>query len=250
MTFGDKIRKYRKLKKLNQKQLGEQIGFKSSTADVRINQYETGKMCPKSDIKAKLAKCLDVDIEALSNINIQSFKDVMYILFELEESYGLKIDADTKNKKHNITLSFDKNSSLYHYISYWIDKKAEFENPEDYEKWKARFFTNFSNDFKESSEEMTVGEKIKYLRLQKGMTQKELSIKTGIDGSTIRKYESGKLKPKSNTLIRIADAMGIDSTELIIMSLYSNARLLTGADIKQIDINDVGQDDVFICIRR
>ena len=61
---------------------------------------------------------------------------------------------------------------------------------------------------------MTVGERIYYCRTENHMTQKELGEKTGIDPSTIRKYESGRLNPKISTLQKIADALGCDVTDL------------------------------------
>ncbi len=61
---------------------------------------------------------------------------------------------------------------------------------------------------------MTVGERIYYCRLENHMTQKELGEKAGIDPSTIRKYESGRLNPKIGTLKKIADALGEEITDL------------------------------------
>ena len=40
MTLGDKIKKYRILRQLTQKELGEKVGFSSKTADSRIRKYE------------------------------------------------------------------------------------------------------------------------------------------------------------------------------------------------------------------
>ena len=51
---------------LTQKQLGNAIGFKESTADVRIAQYETGVRTPKAEIVAALARVLDVSTSALT----------------------------------------------------------------------------------------------------------------------------------------------------------------------------------------
>lgn len=80
MTLGDKIRKYRSLNGLTQKELGLKIGFSSATADSRIRKYEKDLMAPKDDIRNKLAEALNIDIEALSDINISSYIDIMYIL--------------------------------------------------------------------------------------------------------------------------------------------------------------------------
>ena len=58
---------------------------------------------------------------------------------------------------------------------------------------------------------MTVGENIKKLRKQKGLTQKQLGslCEPKIGESTIRKYELGLLNPKIETIRRIADALGV-----------------------------------------
>ncbi len=57
---------------------------------------------------------------------------------------------------------------------------------------------------------MTIGETIKELRNAYGITQKQLADAIGIDDATIRKYESGKLNPKSATLEKIAKGLGVD----------------------------------------
>lgn len=62
---------------------------------------------------------------------------------------------------------------------------------------------------------MTVGEKIYYCRLENHMTQKELGEKTGIDSATIGKYERGVLKPKLDTIAKIARAMNLYAADLI-----------------------------------
>lgn len=61
---------------------------------------------------------------------------------------------------------------------------------------------------------MTIGERIYYCRVENHMTQKQLAEKIGIDPSTLRKYESGRLNPKIGTLRKIADALGCDVADL------------------------------------
>ena len=46
MTFGEKIKFFRKRKNLTQKQLGILAGFPESNADVRIAQYESDSRKP------------------------------------------------------------------------------------------------------------------------------------------------------------------------------------------------------------
>lgn len=62
---------------------------------------------------------------------------------------------------------------------------------------------------------MTIGERIRELRLSKGFTQKQLGEKCNMADSAIRRYELGKGNPTEKTLIRIADALGVKVWELI-----------------------------------
>ena len=68
----------------------------------------------------------------------------------------------------------------------------------------------------------TIGNRIRAARRAanngKGMTQKELGKRCGIDEANIRKYESGRQRPKMETLQRIADALGISWTYFTDMS--------------------------------
>lgn len=62
---------------------------------------------------------------------------------------------------------------------------------------------------------MTVGEKIREKRLEKGLTQKALGELAGIAEPTIRRYETGKLNPKMETIKKIADGLKITPFDLI-----------------------------------
>lgn len=61
---------------------------------------------------------------------------------------------------------------------------------------------------------MTIGEKIKYLRKQKGLTQTELSTLTGIHQVSITKYEKGKMIPQPDQLQKIVGALDVSPTIL------------------------------------
>lgn len=61
---------------------------------------------------------------------------------------------------------------------------------------------------------MTVGEKIKAARLNKGLTQAELAIKCDLATITIRQYENGNRTPRPDQLAKIAISLGIPISEL------------------------------------
>jgi len=62
---------------------------------------------------------------------------------------------------------------------------------------------------------MKTGQLIREIRLKKGMTQEELSAKTGISSRTIQRIELGKVEPRTYTLQTIADALEVKYEELI-----------------------------------
>ena len=51
---------------------------------------------------------------------------------------------------------------------------------------------------------MDIGERIKFCRKHRGMTQDRLAEETGIHPVSIRKYETGKMVPKPEQIERIA----------------------------------------------
>ena len=58
-------------------------------------------------------------------------------------------------------------------------------------------------------------EMLKLLRKQKGLTQKQLGERCNIAESTIRRYENGGLRPKLETIKRIAVALEVPYGDLL-----------------------------------
>ncbi len=57
--------------------------------------------------------------------------------------------------------------------------------------------------------------KLKKIRLEKGISQKELSEKTGLTRQTIHNIENGKKYPKLYNIIKIAEVLKISVYELL-----------------------------------
>lgn len=77
---------------------------------------------------------------------------------------------------------------------------------------------------------MTIGENIKRIRKERGLTQEELGKSIDISGVAIMRYEKGQREPKIETIKKIASALGVSEYELqgvdsniIIKSLSSTA---------------------------
>ncbi len=62
---------------------------------------------------------------------------------------------------------------------------------------------------------MPTGFRIKEIRKQKGLTQKQLGDLCGMADSAIRRYENGKANPKIETLQKIATALKCDLSDLM-----------------------------------
>lgn len=75
---------------------------------------------------------------------------------------------------------------------------------------------------------MTIGEKIKYFRTRKGITQGKLAELSGIHPVTVRKYEINKTVPQQQQIDRLAKALGISSFALA--GFDTNIRLETNGD--------------------
>ncbi len=59
---------------------------------------------------------------------------------------------------------------------------------------------------------MEIGEKIRSIRVSRGVTQEDLAKKTGLSRSTIVNFERGKRIPRIDDLMKIAGALGVEAT--------------------------------------
>jgi len=62
---------------------------------------------------------------------------------------------------------------------------------------------------------MTLGKKIRSIRLTKDMTQSQLSLNCNFEKSTMSKIEAGKLNLRYITLFRISQGLGIELKNLV-----------------------------------
>ena len=60
-----------------------------------------------------------------------------------------------------------------------------------------------------------VGQFLKELRKEKGITQEELAEKLGVSGRTVSRWETGTNMPDISLLVEIADFYEVDVRELI-----------------------------------
>lgn len=65
------------------------------------------------------------------------------------------------------------------------------------------------------TEHNTIAYKIRKYRKEQGISQEELSSRSGINLSTIKKYETGYRNPKPDQLLKISSALGVSINAFI-----------------------------------
>lgn len=62
---------------------------------------------------------------------------------------------------------------------------------------------------------MNIGESIKTIRKQKGISQKQLAKQTGLSVNAIQSYEYGKYKPKIQQVQKIAEVLNVTPYDIM-----------------------------------
>ena len=71
---------------------------------------------------------------------------------------------------------------------------------------------------------MTLGEKIKQLRQEKGYSQTFLEKRSGVNSKLLSKYENGRIIPTAETLRKIAEGLDISADYLIFDNVPKDGR--------------------------
>jgi transcriptional regulator with XRE-family HTH domain len=78
------------------------------------------------------------------------------------------------------------------------------------------------------------GQRLRQVRTARGMSQDDLSEKTGVHATAIGRYERSKREPLAGTIIRLAHGLGVPPGELLEDPLLGpGERLLTREEFKQ-----------------
>ncbi len=79
---------------------------------------------------------------------------------------------------------------------------------------------------------MTIGEKLRKLRREKGLSQLALEQLSGVHCKLLSKYENGRVQPTADTLRKIAQALEVTSDYLI----FDNAPADGISQLKDLDL--------------
>ena len=113
------------------------VGFDEKTADVRIAQYESSTRTPKTDMRNKLAEALNINSRYFFDSHQYAAEDVMFLLFELDDSLQLELTPFERNKKVNIHIPY---RLVDEFLLDWVKQKRKLANgeitKENYTEWK------------------------------------------------------------------------------------------------------------------
>lgn len=154
MAIGNRIKWFRNMRNLTQKELGAKVGFPFNATDVRIAQYESEKRIPKDDMVNKLAAILGVSPSAIKVPEIDTDIGVMHTLFALEDTFGIKINKINDE----LCISLDKTSksysSMFEMFDTWQREYEKFQNgeisKEDYDQWRYTYPKMEADRFKQA----------------------------------------------------------------------------------------------------
>lgn len=136
LSTGQLIRYYRKRAGMTQAELAEEVEM----SEPGIRNYELGNRMPGKAQLAAIARGLGIEPEALVAYDIESAREALGVLFQLEDTFGLTPDEDG-------TLSIDPKADgaqkMVQAIRAWHNAKEELERGEmsedDYKSWKSSF---------------------------------------------------------------------------------------------------------------
>lgn len=127
MTVGEKIKYYRELRGISQETLASLSKVSVST----LRKYEIGNRNPKIEQLQKIANGLQISINALSEINIQSVDEIAPYLFAIAKVGGIEFigekDENDKYIAETVSIKF-KSDTLRNFIKEWADRKSIIDN--------------------------------------------------------------------------------------------------------------------------
>ena len=166
MAIGKRIRFFRTLKNLTQKELGLKLRYPERAADVRVAQYESETRVPKEDTIERLSYIFDVSPLALKVPDIDTYDGLMHTFFVLEDTSHMHI---TQNEAGQYCITLDKYTenrqahSLNEMFRLWHREYQKFLNgeitKEEYDHWRYTFPKVEGDRFEERLKKMREKEK-------------------------------------------------------------------------------------------
>ena len=102
----------------------------------------------------------------------------------------------------------------------------------------------------EDTDAMALGDRIRVLRKEAGWSQAELADKIGVDPGRVSRYESGRITPSADALVRLAESLNVSIDHLLVDDIprrpLHNAEDALGDRLAT--ITELGDDDLHLVL--
>ncbi|WP_406676491.1 helix-turn-helix domain-containing protein [Moorella sp. ACPs] len=219
MTIGERLKKLREERGISLEELADRLDI----APDCMAEVEKGTRRLSMATLAEVAGIFGVDISYFTEENGNKDKNTVGArLRRLREQKGITLSE----------LSRRSGVSLAHISE--IERSRSTASLKTLEKLAAVLEVSPSSLLR-SSQEDTLGNKLKRLREKMGLTQKELAQQVGISHSLIGQIETDRIQPSLATLSSLAEALGVSTCYFLMEEdeedLYLGYRL--PADIRE-----------------
>lgn len=219
MTIGERLKKLREERGISLEELADRLDI----APDCMAEVEKGTRRLSMATLTEVAGIFDVDISYFTEENGNKDKNTVGArLRRLREQKGITLSE----------LSRRSGVSLAHISE--IERSRSTASLKTLEKLAAVLEVSPSSLLR-SSQEDTLGNKLKRLREKMGLTQKELAQQIGISHSLIGQIETDRIQPSLATLSSLAEALGVSTCYFLMEEdeedLYLGYRL--PADVRE-----------------
>ena len=139
--IGKRIKYFRNLRGMTQRELGRRVGLSPLSADVRIAQYESGSRNPKSEMIAAFANALNVSPAALTVPDVDNVTELMQILFALEDRY--KVRPIRIYGQVCLCIDDEGESAITKVLEQWYEQTRRMKydeiTSEEYDRWRYNY---------------------------------------------------------------------------------------------------------------
>lgn len=139
MDTGATMKRLRKQRGMTQQQLADAIGC----TDAAIRNYERNARTLKGEMLAKMADALKVDPGVLVNHKVESARDLLTLVFQMEEDLGLEPVKADGGLAIGMSRSAPDAPKLQMALKAWKEHRDDLFSGKiteaDYEAWKAGF---------------------------------------------------------------------------------------------------------------
>ena len=143
MAFGKRIKLFRTLRGMKQRQVGEILGFNGAATEVRMAQYEAETREPKAALIEQMAHIFKVSPKAISVPEIDTYNGLMHTFFALEDMYGLKIAEIDGELCLHLDRTLNPDMNLLDLFELWHRQSMRLANgmitKQDYDEWRYNY---------------------------------------------------------------------------------------------------------------